>query len=92
MLSTTKINRRSRNIFEFLKVQKKLFNKFVTFIILKLSFSNNIITKLEQYVKKFPSIDNLPLFYQDIIDIKLDKNKLKKSTYFVILYLNWLTF
>lgn len=44
MLSTTKINRRSRNIFEFLKVQKKLFNKFVTFIILKLSFSNNIIS------------------------------------------------
>jgi len=44
LLSTTKINRRSRNIFEFLKVQKKLFNKFVTFIILKLSFSNNIIS------------------------------------------------
>jgi nucleolar GTP-binding protein len=56
-----------------------LYRKKKTIIARTNSFSNNIITKLEQYVKKFPSIDNLPLFYQDIIDIKLDKNKLKKS-------------
>jgi nucleolar GTP-binding protein len=42
-------------------------------------FCNNITTKLEDYVKKFPSIDNLPNFYQKIIDIKIDVNKLKKA-------------
>ena len=42
-------------------------------------FCNNIITKLEDYVKKFPSIDNIPVFYQKIIDIKIDVNKLKKA-------------
>ena len=43
------------------------------------SFSITIITSLENYVKKFPSINNLPTFYQDIIDIRIDTNKLKKS-------------
>jgi len=43
------------------------------------SFSTTIINSLESYVKNFPSIDNLPLFYQEIIDIKIDVNKLKKS-------------
>jgi nucleolar GTP-binding protein len=43
------------------------------------SFSTNIIMKLERYVKKFPSIDNLPGFYQEIIDIRIKKDKLKKA-------------
>ena len=43
------------------------------------SFVTIIISKLEKYVKEFPSIDRLPSFYQEIIDIKIDKNKLKKS-------------
>ncbi len=43
------------------------------------SFSTSIIMKLERYVKKFPSIDNLPGFYQEIIDIKIKKDKLKKA-------------
>ena len=43
------------------------------------SFSTIIITLLEKYVKEFPSIDNLPSFYQELIDIKIDTNKLKKS-------------
>ena len=43
------------------------------------SFATNVIFPLEEYVKKFPSIDNLSLFYQEIIDIKVDINKLKKS-------------
>jgi len=43
------------------------------------SFSNYIINTLEGYVKKFPSINNLNSFYQEIIDIKFDINKLKKS-------------
>lgn len=43
------------------------------------SFITNIVSKLELYVKEFPSLDQLPLFYQEIIDIKIDKNKLKQS-------------
>lgn len=42
-------------------------------------FSTNVISILERYVKEFPSINNLHSFYQDIIDIKIDVNKLKKS-------------
>ncbi len=43
------------------------------------SFVDIIVSKLESYVKKFPSIEQLPKFYQEIIDIKIDTNKLKKS-------------
>jgi nucleolar GTP-binding protein len=43
------------------------------------SFVEIIVSKLESYVKKFPSIEQLPKFYQEIIDIKIDTNKLKKS-------------
>jgi len=65
------------------KVQKvdrnALYKKKKTIIARTDSFSTNVITKLEEYVKKFPSIDNLSPFYQEIIDIKIDINKLKKS-------------
>lgn len=43
------------------------------------SFANSLISTLENYVKKFPSIENLPPFYQDLIDIKIDVNSLKKA-------------
>jgi len=43
------------------------------------SFSTIIIDTLESYVKKFPSINNLPEFYQEILQIKIDINKVKKS-------------
>ena len=43
------------------------------------SFSQTITNILDRYVKRFPSINNLPMFYQEIIDIKLDTNRLKKS-------------
>lgn len=43
------------------------------------TFISDLTYKLESYVKNFPSIDHLPLFYQEIIDIKIDTNKLKKS-------------
>jgi nucleolar GTP-binding protein len=56
-----------------------LYKKKKTIIAKTDSFSTYIITSLEIYVKKFPSINNLPSFYQDIIDIKIDVNKLKKS-------------
>jgi nucleolar GTP-binding protein len=43
------------------------------------AFITDLLSQLESYVKNFPSIDRLPLFYQEIIDIKIDTNKLKKS-------------
>jgi nucleolar GTP-binding protein len=42
-------------------------------------FISDLTSRLESYVKNFPSIDKLPLFYQEIIDIKVDTDKLKKS-------------
>ena len=56
-----------------------LYRKKKTIIARTDSFSTNIISNLDQYVKKFPSIENLPSFYQNMIDIKIDVNKLKKS-------------
>ncbi|HUS99775.1 MAG TPA: GTPase [Candidatus Thermoplasmatota archaeon] len=43
------------------------------------AFITDLTSQLESYVKNFPSLDKLPLFYQEIIDIKIDTNKLKKS-------------
>jgi len=43
------------------------------------SFSMSVISVLEKYVKEFPSINNLHMFYQELIDIKIDGNKLRKS-------------
>ena len=43
------------------------------------SFSTIIISTLEQYVKSFPSIEKLPSFYKEILEIKIGVNKLKKS-------------
>jgi nucleolar GTP-binding protein len=42
-------------------------------------FIEYLTSQLESYVKEFPSIDKLPLFYQEIIDIKIDTDKLKKA-------------
>ena len=42
LLLVTKIDRCSRNTFEFLKLQKKFFEKSVTFIALELPFSNDM--------------------------------------------------
>ena len=42
LLVVTKIDRCSRNTFEFLKLQKKLFEKSVSFIALELPFSNDM--------------------------------------------------
>lgn len=42
LLLVTKIDRCSRNILEFLKLQEKLFNKSVTFISLDLPYSNDM--------------------------------------------------
>ncbi len=41
--------------------------------------SKAIETSLKRYEKEFPSFENLPPFYQEVIDIILDTDKLKKS-------------
>jgi nucleolar GTP-binding protein len=43
------------------------------------SFANTIIAVLDSYVKKFPSIDQLSLFYQELISIQIDADKLRKA-------------
>jgi len=56
-----------------------LYKKKKTIIARIDSFSTTIVFNLEKYVKKFPSIDNLHPFYQELIDIRIDINILKKS-------------
>ncbi len=43
------------------------------------SFSNLIISNLEQYVKSFPSIERMPSFHKEILEIKIGVDKLKKA-------------
>lgn len=43
------------------------------------TFITDLTERLGSYVKNFPTLNKLPLFYQEIIDIKIDTNKLKKS-------------
>jgi len=57
----------------------RFYRKKKTIIAKVESFSSSIITRLDKYVKTFPSIDNLPDFYRELIDIKIDVDKLKKS-------------
>ena len=66
----------------FKKAKKKiitdrnaLYKKKKTIIARTESFATNIISSLEKYVKEFPSIEKLPIFYQELIDIKIDINK-----------------
>ncbi len=57
----------------------KFYRKKKTIIAKTESFSKNITERLGKYVKVFPSIDNLSGYYQGLIDIKIDTDKLKKS-------------
>ncbi len=56
-----------------------LYKKKKTIIAKTESFSDTIVSSLEQYVKNFPSINNLPPFYQELIDIKISVGQLKKA-------------
>ena len=56
----------------FYKKKKTMIKKIET-------FSTTIIEILNNYVKNYPSINNLPKFYQELIDITLSVDKLKKS-------------
>jgi len=56
-----------------------LYQKKKTIIARTESFGTVIIDALHRYVHEFPSIDHLPLFYQDFLQIHIDINMLKKS-------------
>jgi nucleolar GTP-binding protein len=56
-----------------------LYRKKKTIISKTESFSKTVISTLEQYVKNFPSINNLSSFYQELIDIRISVDKLKKA-------------
>jgi nucleolar GTP-binding protein len=56
-----------------------LYRKKKTIIAKTESFSDTVISTLEKYVKSFPSINNLSPFYQELIDIKISVDKLKKA-------------
>lgn len=43
------------------------------------SISNTTNSTLEKYVKRFPSLENLPIFYYELIDILVGVDKLKQS-------------
>jgi len=70
----------------FIRARKKkvsdknaFYQKKKTIIAQTESFATTISTVLESYVKKFPSINQLPLFYQQLIKIQVDDNKLRKA-------------
>jgi nucleolar GTP-binding protein len=43
------------------------------------AFKDVIVSTLDKYVRGFPSIDRLPNFYLELIDIKIGKDKLKHA-------------
>jgi nucleolar GTP-binding protein len=70
----------------FKKAKKKqindrnaLYKKKKTIIAQTESFSMSVCSILDKYIENFPSINNLSIFYQELIDIKLDVNSLRKS-------------
>lgn len=55
-------------------------------VVAKLNTVSKVLeTTMKRYEKEFPSFENLPLFYQEVIHIMLDTDRLKKS----IGALNW---
>ena len=43
------------------------------------SVQNSIASQLQRYVKRFPSFDGLPLFYQELAHLMLDLDKVRKA-------------
>ena len=43
------------------------------------SVQNGIAATLQRYVKRFPSFDGLPAFYQELADLMLDLDKVRKA-------------
>lgn len=59
--------------------RERFYRKKKTIIARMDSFSNTITAVLDSYVKRFPSIDQLSLFYQELISIQIDADKLRKA-------------
>ena len=62
-----------------IKDRNVLYKKKKTIIAQTESFSMSVCSILDSYTINFPSINNLSVFYQELIDIKIDVNKLRKS-------------
>lgn len=65
----------SRSSLKGTKIQRSIFMEKQKIKIL----ANTLTKDLENIEKAFPTIDNLPLFYQELINITIGKIKLKKS-------------
>ena len=57
----------------------EFYRKKKTIIARTESFVKTIVNVLDSYVKQFPSINQLPMFYQELIKIKVDDDKLRKA-------------
>jgi len=57
----------------------EIYQKKKTIIARTESFATILIETLHRYVHEFPSIEQLPLFYQEILRININTDKLKKS-------------
>lgn len=58
---------------------KPFYKRKKTIITRTESFATTIISTLETYIKEFPSLNQLPLFYQDLINIQMSLDDIRKS-------------
>jgi len=58
---------------------KKYFRKKKTYIARTESFTDTITSILDSYIKQFPSLDQLPLFYQELIHNALNLDSIRHS-------------
>jgi nucleolar GTP-binding protein len=64
---------------KFIADKNSLYQQKKTIIAQTESFGTFLVNSLHEYVHGFPSIEQLPGFYQEILRIKIDINVLKKS-------------
>jgi len=58
---------------------KKYFRKKKTYIARTESFTDTLISILDSYIKQFPSLDQLPQFYQELIHNSLNLDSVRHS-------------
>jgi nucleolar GTP-binding protein len=62
-----------------IKDPDKYFRKKKTYIARTESFTDTVISVLDSYIKSFPSLDQIPLFYQDMIHLSINLDSLRHS-------------
>lgn len=62
-----------------IKDPDKYFRKKKTYIARTESFIDTVISVLDSYIKSFPSLDQIPLFYQDMIHLSINLDSLRHS-------------